>query len=65
MARKPEETVEDVSDVVEDIVELVEDVGLITDAQEKKILSLVKQYKKLILLAITLVAGAIVFVNSL
>tara|TARA_R110002012_G_C11653863_1_gene611594 strand:- start:2932 stop:3132 length:201 start_codon:yes stop_codon:yes gene_type:complete len=65
MAKKTEEKVEDVADVLEDATEVLEDLGVISEAQEKKILALIKKYKKAILIAIPSLIAVALLIKSL
>lgn len=65
MAKKTEEKVEDVADVLEDATEVLEDLGVISEAQEKKILALIKKYKKAILIAIPSLITVALLIKSL
>tara|TARA_R110002167_G_scaffold38929_4_gene120625 strand:+ start:250 stop:444 length:195 start_codon:yes stop_codon:yes gene_type:complete len=62
---KSEDTIENISDVAEEVIDIVEDLGLITEAQEKKYIAIVKKYKKMIIIACSLIVAGIALVNSL
>jgi hypothetical protein len=65
MAKKTDEKIEDVADVLEDAADVLEDLGIISDAQEKKILALIKKYKKVILIAIPSLIAVGLLIKSL
>jgi hypothetical protein len=65
MAKKTEEKIEDVADVLEDAAEVLEDLGVISEAQEKKVLALIKKYKKAILIALPSLVAVGLLINSL
>ena len=65
MAKKTEEKVEDVAEVMEDAAEVLEDLGVIRQAQEKKILALIKKYKKAISIALPSLIAVALLIKSL
>ena len=49
----------------EDAAEVLEDLGVISEAQEKKVLALIKKYKKAILIALPSLVAVALMINSL
>lgn len=55
-----EEKIEDAADVAEDLVELAEDLGIISEAQEKKLLALIKKLAPGLIAALPIIAAVLV-----
>ena len=55
-----EEKIEDAAEVAEDLVELAEDLGIISEAQEKKLLALIKKLAPGLIAALPILAAVLV-----